>query len=84
MNIRLAYGKSGLDVTLPDGLKVDVVRPRHVEALADQAGAVRDAMRRRGVIVRAMHPRTIAFCPPLVIENADVDRIVDALAQSLA
>ncbi len=45
MNIRLAYGKSGLDVTLPDGLKVDVVRPRYVEALADQAGAVRDALR---------------------------------------
>ncbi len=45
MNIRLAYGKSGLDVTLPDGLKVDVVRPKYVEALADQAGAVRDALR---------------------------------------
>ena len=45
MNIRLAYGKSGLDVTLPDGLKVDIVRPRHGVALADQAGAVRDALR---------------------------------------
>jgi nickel-dependent lactate racemase len=45
MNIRLAYGRSGLDVTLPDGLKLDVLRPRHVEALADQAQAVRDALR---------------------------------------
>ena len=45
MNVRLAYGKTGLDVTLPDGLRVDIVRPRHVEALADQAGAVRDALR---------------------------------------
>jgi nickel-dependent lactate racemase len=45
MDIRFAYGKNGLDVTLPDGLKVDVLRPRHVEALADQAGAVRDALR---------------------------------------
>ncbi|MCL5279264.1 MAG: nickel-dependent lactate racemase [Planctomycetes bacterium] len=44
MNVRLAYGKSGLDVTLPDGLAVDVVRPNHVEALADQAEAVRDAL----------------------------------------
>ena len=45
MNVRLAYGKTGLDVTLPDGLRVDVVQPRHVETLADQAGAVRDALR---------------------------------------
>lgn len=45
MNVKLAYGKTGLDVTLPDGLGVDIVQPRHVEALADQAGAVRDALR---------------------------------------
>jgi len=45
VKVKLAYGKSGLDVTLPDGLKVDVVQPKHVEALADQTGAVRDALR---------------------------------------
>jgi nickel-dependent lactate racemase len=45
MNIRLAYGKSGLDVTLPDGLKLDVVQPQYVKGLADQAGAVREALR---------------------------------------
>ena len=45
VNIRLAYGKTGLDVTLPDGLKVDVIRPQHVEAPADQAEAVRHALR---------------------------------------
>ncbi len=45
MNIRLAYGKTGLEVDLPDGWKVDIVRPRRVEALADQAGAVREALR---------------------------------------
>ncbi len=45
MNIRLAYGKTGLDVSLPDGWKVDIVRPKHVEALADPAGAVREAWR---------------------------------------
>jgi nickel-dependent lactate racemase len=44
MNVRLAYGNSGLDVTVPDGVRLDVVRPKHVEALADQAGAVRDAL----------------------------------------
>ncbi len=45
MNVRLAYGKTGLEVSLPDGGRVDVVRPTHVEALADPAGAVRDALR---------------------------------------
>jgi lactate racemase len=34
-----------LDVTLPDGLKVDVIRPTHVEAPADQGEAVRHALR---------------------------------------
>ena len=45
MNVRLAYGKTGLDVTLSDGLRVDVIRPEHVEALAGQAGAVQHALR---------------------------------------
>jgi nickel-dependent lactate racemase len=45
VNIRLAYGKTGLDVSLPDGWKVDIVRPKPVEALADPAGAVREACR---------------------------------------
>jgi nickel-dependent lactate racemase len=46
MNVKLAYGKTGLDLCLLDRLKADIVRPRHVEALADQAGAVRSALRR--------------------------------------
>jgi nickel-dependent lactate racemase len=45
VKIRLRYGKTGLDVRLPEGGKADVVRPPHVEARADPAGAVRDALR---------------------------------------
>lgn len=45
VDIRLAYGRTGLDVRLPDGLHVDVVRPGHVAAPADQARAVREALR---------------------------------------
>ena len=45
MNTRLAYGKTGLDVTLPDGLTVGIVVPQHVQALPDQAQAVRLASR---------------------------------------
>lgn len=43
--MKLAYGKEGLDLSLPDGLNVDVVQPQHVEAPADQIGAVRDGLR---------------------------------------
>lgn len=45
MKIRLSYGTTGLDISLPDGLQVDVIRPRHVAAWPDQGGAVRDALR---------------------------------------
>jgi nickel-dependent lactate racemase len=45
VKVRLAYGKTGLEVILPDDLGVGIVRPGHVETLADQAGAVREALR---------------------------------------
>jgi nickel-dependent lactate racemase len=45
VKVQLAYGKGGLDLVLPDHVNVDIVQRRHVEALADQAGAVRDALR---------------------------------------
>lgn len=44
MHYRLAYGKTGLTVTLPDNLRVTVVEPRHVPALPDPASAVRAAL----------------------------------------
>jgi len=46
VKIKLAYGKQGLDVSLPDDLNITVVVPKYVEKLADQAGAVRNALRR--------------------------------------
>ena len=45
MKVRLAYGRSGLELSLPDGLNVDVVQRRHVEGLADQADAMGEALR---------------------------------------
>jgi adenosylmethionine-8-amino-7-oxononanoate aminotransferase len=48
---------------------------------ADQdATAVRDRMLDLGVITRAINADTCAFCPPLVTTDAQIDRIVDALA----
>ncbi|MBN1564416.1 MAG: nickel-dependent lactate racemase [Anaerolineae bacterium] len=45
MQFKLAYGKTGLTITLPDAANVTVVEPAFVAALPDQIGAVRDALR---------------------------------------
>jgi len=44
VNIKLAYGKKGLDISLPDDLNVKVVEPEYLPGLANQAQAVRDAL----------------------------------------
>ena len=43
------------------------------------ATAVRDAMIKRGVIARAI-PGVIAFCPPLVITDDELNTVLDVLA----
>jgi putrescine---pyruvate transaminase len=48
------------------------------------AAAVRDAMLRHGVIARPVGADTIAFCPPLVIDEAQLDRCVTALEGGVA
>ena len=42
--------------------------------------AVRDRMLAAGVITRAIGTDTLTFCPPLVITDEQIDRIVDTLA----
>ena len=44
---------------------------------------VRDRMLELGVITRAIGTDTVTFCPPLVTTDAQIDRIVDALATAL-
>jgi putrescine---pyruvate transaminase len=46
------------------------------------AMAIRDRMLATGVITRAIGADTLTFCPPLVIADHQVDRIVDVLAES--
>jgi adenosylmethionine-8-amino-7-oxononanoate aminotransferase len=45
--------------------------------------AVRNRMLEHGVIVRPIAPATLAICPPLVIEDADLELIAKALRAAL-
>jgi adenosylmethionine-8-amino-7-oxononanoate aminotransferase len=46
----------------------------------NDAFAVRDTLLRAGVITRAVNAQTLTWCPPLVITDAEIDRIVDSVA----
>lgn len=74
---------AGLRSLLHDGKVADVRGVGAVWAVglrADQsAPALRDAMLERGVIPRPIGENTLAFCPPLVIDDAEIDRCVTAL-----
>lgn len=77
----------GLASLATDGTVASVRGDGAVWAVGHHPGidafAVRDAMLERGVITRAIGADTNAFCPPLMIADAQVDRIVDALADSM-
>ena len=45
MYIRLAYGKTGLDLELPDDLDVTILEPRFVPMIGDTMGAIRRALK---------------------------------------
>jgi len=45
MDIRLDYGRTGLDITLPASLRVSVVNPSKGEPLAEPSAAVEQALR---------------------------------------
>jgi putrescine---pyruvate transaminase len=55
-------------------------------ALGDgiDATAVRDALMARGVIARPLGTSTLAFCPPLVISDEQMDLCVEATAAAVA
>ena len=45
MRLRLAYGRNGLWIELPDEMPVTVLEPRPVPGLPDEAAALRQALR---------------------------------------
>ncbi len=48
------------------------------------AMAMRDIMFEEGVVCRALNADSLLFCPPLVTTDAQVDKIVDAVAAAAA
>ena len=77
----------GLRALEHDGLVAEVRGAGAVWATALPSGIdaaeVRDRMLADGVICRPIGPDTLAFCPPLVISDPEIDRIVDTLARAL-
>lgn len=81
---RLADGLRAIEA---DGLVAEVRGAGAVWAVGlDQdrdAAQVRDRMLADGVICRPIGPDTLAFCPPLVTSEEQIDRMVDTLASAL-
>lgn len=49
-----------------------------------EAVAVREALLEQGVIARPIGTSTLAYCPPLVISDQEIDRCVEASSDALA
>jgi nickel-dependent lactate racemase len=49
MKVKLAYGKQGLELDLPEEWNATVVEPRYVSGLPDPSGAIRQALRKQNL-----------------------------------
>jgi putrescine aminotransferase len=78
---------AGLESLRADGLIEEVRGVGGVWAAAlpepHDASEVRDRVLDHGVVVRPLG-NSLAMCPPLVITDAEIDQIVDAIASSLS
>ena len=45
MNVKLAYGKTGLDIFLPEDADIDVIEPKHAEGLPNASEVLRSCLR---------------------------------------
>jgi adenosylmethionine-8-amino-7-oxononanoate aminotransferase len=79
--------KAGLDALLADGLVTEVRGDRAIWAVelpeSKMAASVRDEILHNGVILRPLG-NALAMCPPLVITDGQIDRMVDAMAEVLS
>ncbi len=87
MRIKLAYGKTGLWVNLPEG-NVTVVQPEYVPGLPDESEAIRDALRSPigAESLRAMvNPRhTVAIVFSDITRPQPRDRMLPVLLEEIA
>jgi putrescine---pyruvate transaminase len=78
----------GLRSIAADGLVDHVRGEMAVWAVGMKEGqdamVIRDRMLEQGVITRAIANHSNTFCPPLVITDAQIDQIIDALAAAAA
>jgi adenosylmethionine-8-amino-7-oxononanoate aminotransferase len=78
--------QAGLRALQDDGLLLDLRGDHGIWAAVvagDRAAAVRDHMLTSGVICRYLGTSVVALCPPLVIEDADLDRCIEAMHDAL-
>lgn len=72
---------------LADGLLVDVRGDGAVWAISVPDGvdvvAVRNALLEEGVIIRPIPPNHMSMCPPLVISDEQIDKIVTSIRKVL-
>ncbi len=77
----------GFRALADDGLVAEVRSEGAVGALklapGKDAFAVRDALMQAGVLTRAVNAETLTWCPPLVITDEQIDRVVDAVDAAL-
>ncbi|HEX7775361.1 MAG TPA: aminotransferase [Parvibaculum sp.] len=64
-------------------LVADKASKRAFDVKAGIGGAVQRAAEKNGLIVRALGGDIIAFCPPLIVTEADVDDIFDRAEKAL-
>ena len=78
----------GLEALKSDGLLSEVrgvgaIWAGQIEgATTEQGLAVRDKMTEKGVICRAING-ALAFCPPLIIEDQDIDHMIDIAEKAI-
>ena len=78
--------RDGLQALAKDGVIAEVRGDGAVWAAglhpSQNCIAIRDRMIELGSVVRAINTDTNAFCPPLVITDAEIDRLLDTFAQA--
>jgi len=72
VKIKLDYGREGLDIELPDHLNVDVVEPKYMEGLPNQAEAIEDAL---------LNPIDLKSLPDLVGKSDNVAIVINDITR---